>query len=877
MASQFLIQVNFLIDGVRAIGAYKDQHFIGKVDFQGDQGQLKNLVPGSVAPFVPDIQVDDVLGMVNTDGDYLLRVALGNGFSLNELPFIRDQLPSQLKVAVEDLEISYASKDMKGYGTAPPLQQGLNFRSRVILGPLDQPLVISKGQQEQPTRKKSTKPEKSTPAKDQEVGQLPVSGGDDGVKWLQLKKTMGNVHLERIGLKFAEGQLHFLVTASVTMGPVRLGMDGLGIKSPIDRFKPSFTLNGLSLLYRKNQVSLVGMLYRGETTYEGKSIETYNGLVIIKASKLMIIGVGAYCNINNRPSLVVYGVMNAAIGGPPAFYVTALAAGFGVNRQLKVPPVEQVKQFPFVGAVTGGKELSKNPIGLIRQIDHHAPAAHNQYFLTFGVRFTSFNIINSFALLYFNFGKKTTLGILGVSKLTLPPQKPGESGFTLAQIELVFSAHYDFDKKELRVMAALTDQSYILARDCRLTGGFAFCSWFGGPHAGDMVVTAGGYHPDFVVPAHYPRVARLGLNWRLSKLLTVKGTMYFAMTSSVCMAGGHLAVVFRLGSVQAWFNMGLDLILSWKPFYYEASFYLEFGIRFRIKVWRFKKIIKLSVSAHLKIWGPAFSGIAKINLKLIKLKINFGGKKQLPSPLSWTEFKDSFLPISSSATDQVYDNEICKLNTTNGLLKVTEAKVQVVQAAELVVSLSTLIPISSCPYVEAPLPSFGVSSMGLAEVQSTLSITLEKDGKPVELEEYFSLITQKSRPPAALWGKARKAGAYQQPDLNAPPLDEMLMGFELVPQANNKAISPLQQLLSDFKYDTEERGKAYVWENPITWSKASPDQTPDYSVMAARQRKTLTELGDWVSKKWVDLSRLQHHEGWDAAFITTPELTYITD
>ena len=60
----------------------------------------------------------------------------------------------------------------------------------------------------------------------------------------------------------------------------------------------------------------------------------------------------------------------------------------------------------------------------------------------------------------------------------------------------------------------MTSDSYVLAPDCRLTGGFALCFWFKPhPRAGDFVVSLGGYHPAFNAPPHYPAVPRLGVAW----------------------------------------------------------------------------------------------------------------------------------------------------------------------------------------------------------------------------------------------------------------------------------------------------------------------------------------------------------------------------
>ena len=55
----------------------------------------------------------------------------------------------------------------------------------------------------------------------------------------------------------------------------------------------------------------------------------------------------------------------------------------------------------------------------------------------------------------------------------------------------------------------MSNDSYLFCRDARLTGGFAFYSWFKGEYAGDFVLSVGGYHPQFQ-RGHYPAVDRVG-------------------------------------------------------------------------------------------------------------------------------------------------------------------------------------------------------------------------------------------------------------------------------------------------------------------------------------------------------------------------------
>ena len=86
------------------------------------------------------------------------------------------------------------------------------------------------------------------------------------------------------------------------------------------------------------------------------------------------------------------------------------------------------------------------------------------------------------------------------------------------------------------VQAQLTENSWLLMPSVRLTGGFAFATWWKGPNAGQFVVTMGGYHPSFNHPG-YPNVPRLGLRWPPTENISIIGESYFALCSEAILAG----------------------------------------------------------------------------------------------------------------------------------------------------------------------------------------------------------------------------------------------------------------------------------------------------------------------------------------------------
>ena len=81
------------------------------------------------------------------------------------------------------------------------------------------------------------------------------------------------------------------------------------------------------------------------------------------------------------------------------------------------------------------------------------------------------------------------------------------------------------------MQAQLTENSWLLTESVRLTGGFAFATWWKGPNAGQFVVTMGGYHPKFHRDG-YPAVPRLGFRWEPISNVSIIGESYFACDSA---------------------------------------------------------------------------------------------------------------------------------------------------------------------------------------------------------------------------------------------------------------------------------------------------------------------------------------------------------
>ncbi len=359
--------------------------------------------------------------------------------------------------------------------------------------------------------------------------------------------------------------------------------------------------------------------------------------------------------------------MSAASGhgikaGPIEF--TAIALGFGIHRRIVIPPIEKVAEFPLVKMVMGKggyqdkdnsgdiqKQLGKandDPVEVLEKMKDWLPAEPNQFFICAGVRFTIAPNVDCFALLIVQFGNDFELTLMGLARF----RKPDDTSLkAICYVEMQVLMTLKPSEGSFKLQALLTSNSWIINKDCKLTGGFAVFVWFAGKHKGDFVVTIGGYHPRFMRPDHYPILPRVGLNWPVSDKLTIKGGVYLAVTPSCFMIGGKLEATFHAGRVSAWFTAHLDAILEWSPLHFEV----ELGVSMRIEAAFFLLTIKLAISASVEIWGPPVGGVARVNLTLISFDLpfdfEFGTQREEARPKlidSWAQFCRSFL----SATEE---------------------------------------------------------------------------------------------------------------------------------------------------------------------------------------------------------------------------------
>ncbi|MFN0086709.1 MAG: DUF6603 domain-containing protein [Blastocatellia bacterium] len=666
----------------------------------------------------------------------------------------------------------------------------------------------------------------------------------DNVKWFDVQKSLGPVSFKRVGVQFDSGILWFLLDGSLAAGPLEIALDGLAAGSSLKKFEPQFSLRGMSVDFSQGGVEIGGAFLRrpGQNGDE----DEFDGLAIIRAEVFTLSALGSYTRRQGHPSLFIYGVLDYPLGGPAFFFITGLAAGFGFNRSLKMPAIEQVAGFPLVSQAINSPGKPQNLEAVLESLRSYVPPDIGQIFLCAGIRFSTFEIIDSFALLAIQFGNRFEIDLLGLSTLVVPTPEEGSAVTPLAEVQMALKATFAPDEGFLGIQAQLTANSFVLSRDCHLTGGFAFFTWFKdgylGGRAGDFVITLGGYHPAYRKPAYYPDVPRVGFNWQVSSELSIKGGLYFALTGNALMAGGGLQALWDSGALKAWFLIGADFLIAWKPYHYDARVYLDIGISFTFNLFG-THTITLELGADLHIWGPDFSGVAKLYILIFTVTINFGADASpKPMPIDWPTFRGSFLPAD--------DTKFCSVMVSSGLVKKStddNDDLGIIDPKHFTLVTSSPAPLKSVAWTgakswqlddpAAEMPgnrNIHIGSMAITDdgLESAANITITLDGEVLDgsagRPNPFKITPVLKNVPAGLWG------TDLTPDLNSSAMIiNAITGFE---------IAPAEPPAAGHTRDIERKELAYETTPSQThfyWSEALPkfgEQQPD-----ARQRieKTL--------------------------------------
>lgn len=451
------------------------------------------------------------------------------------------------------------------------------------------------------------------------------------------KKSIGPLSISNIGLQYKDHVLSVHLDAELLLGPIGLSLLGLTLeltlkgefnlqKIPSGEIKVS--LDGMAVSFDQPPVEIAGLFKHTETATE----ESYGGGLIVGFEPYRFMAAGVYTKTlgdHGFKSVFVFGKLEGPLIILEFAEISGITGGFGYNINLKLPQVNEVLQFPFLADISSEPEAA---LATMYAGGFFKPS-EGSFWVAAGLKVKAFQALTVDAVVVVGWNPYVSLGIFGVAVIDVPKLKPNQSNAKLLRIELGFIATVDFRSGVIKFEGQLTQNSYILSPDCHLTGGFAIYYWFAAADAaaanssleGDWVVTIGGYHRQFIPPAHYPKPPpRVGISWKVSKSISVTGEAYFAITPKVCMGGVRLHATLSLGPLDAYFDAHADFLINFDPFYFIADIGVSVGVKYTLDLWFVSTDISVELHAELHLEGPPFSGRLYVDFYIFGFNIDFG-------------------------------------------------------------------------------------------------------------------------------------------------------------------------------------------------------------------------------------------------------------
>lgn len=666
--------------------------------------------------------------------------------------------------------------------------------------------------------------------------------------WFPIQKTLGPLNCKQIGVGWDDSSdiLSFLFDGGVSLLGLTVDLMslsvGIPVTDPTNLSGYSLGLAGVGIDFQAGPVEIGGALLKND---QATPVD-YEGQALVKAWKVGFQAFGAYAKADasdggdGYTSLFVFALIDVPIGGPGFFFVTGFSGGFGYNRSLTIPAPNEVYKFPLVSGIGDPSQLGAKggdpptPLEALATLEDWVHPSRGEYWAAGGIQFTTYDIINSNALLVVEFGTNIEIAVIGLSKVQLPQSGLGENDIVFAYAELQLELVVDVSSAEFLAAAVLSPNSYLLTKECSLSGGFALYVWFpGNPHSGEFVMTIGGYHPAFEVPDYYPQEPRVSFSVGISNEISLKGDAYFALTPSCIMTGAGLQFLFddKTIGIAAWFNANVDAVLGWCPFFFDVHASVSVGVSYQVDCLGVKKTLKIEASGTLDLFSPPLCGQITIDCWLFDLPISWGGyppnegsntvgwdqfatllPAAAPAPSTNNDVRRSLPPVAavtgpskprtadvpatqdngSSLPDAVVqvtlqDGQLGSVPQTDG------SQIWVVRADHFVFSTSTAVPATSVSCLGETVPtgdattSYGIKPMGIDAVTSavhTLTITDPNSNEMQASDFDFELET--GSVPFAMWGSEVSNSQL----LNESVIDDLIIGITRITSKEQPLTGP---------------------------------------------------------------------------------------
>lgn len=355
----------------------------------------------------------------------------------------------------------------------------------------------------------------------------------------------------------------------------------------------------------------------------------------------------------------------------PVIMITGIAGGFGYRAIPKLPTrAEDVPKNELMRSLrAAAKTEDSTADGMIARLGAFRDSIQIQddaWCIVFGLSLTVAQVVKV-ALLVVAESRKTglELAIMGVANFTL-----GTMPTILGEIELSVLARFSSSAGTLTVLGAVTGDSWIFDKNCKLQGGFAVCFWLAGEHAGDFLISLGGYSPLVPTKAHYPALDRVGFKWQVSPELSLYGLSYLTLDRHGLQVGCASGLKYTTSKVKVDAQFSFDALVEWAPLYYEAR--LRMSVHVEIKV---IGTLRLGLDVDMHLWGPPFGAKVHVELQIGFFNPSFSIDVGDPRELAWARRNAVGLPDVVDLAAGGKDASTFKLASGGSPAKLVKTKV----------------------------------------------------------------------------------------------------------------------------------------------------------------------------------------------------------
>ncbi|KAI1114238.1 hypothetical protein F5Y14DRAFT_415138 [Nemania sp. NC0429] len=464
-------------------------------------------------------------------------------------------------------------------------------------------------------------------------------------------RSSNGLAVRNMGLKMKDKKtLTITLDAVVNLGPLAFSMIGFQVNLNFEKFKtPSditkldvtFDLNGMAVAFSRPPTTLAGMFAREVSG----GTKTYSGGLAIGFGAWEFLAAGVYEEHDDFKSVFVFAKLNGPIISFGFAEVNGLVGGFGYNSFLRWPTSSaEVASFPFVdinrGSTKPAADVTAQYAALTSTKGDKAwfKSQRDAIWLAAGLGVKAFQMLDVQAVVCVDLSPNPKVGIFAEAIASLPKGVGEDKAYLY--LDITFGATFDPGVGILSLTGELTPRSFLFSKDCKLSGGFALVYFLpASGHDGDWVFTAGGYHPAFKIPSHYPRdVKRVGIAWSYDNEISISGEAYFAITPQAIMGGGRLDLIYQSGHTRASFSAYADLLIFYEPFQFQARVGVNVFASARIGVGFLSKDVSSEISADVDLHGPPVAGVAHLHFWFFTISVRFGPDHQERAPLDWFQF-----------------------------------------------------------------------------------------------------------------------------------------------------------------------------------------------------------------------------------------------